>query len=293
MSLVPQPSILAAPLQNGRSLTFRLSLESDPAAGLRRLRDVFDQKAMVIGCGEILARSLGHAVEGLRPFPALTGSPYAIPSTQQALWVNLRAEDRGAIFDLSERVIAALAPDFILDDAMDTFSYSGSRDLTGYEDGTANPGVKESVAVAIAGEDIGLAGSSFVTVQRWSHDLARFRAHSPDERDAMIGRRIKDNEEIKDAPECAHVKRTAQELYQPTAFMVRRSLPYATAEDKGLEFIAYCATLDAFERMMKHMAGIDDGVADALFRFSRPITGGYYWCPPLRDSKLDFSALGL
>jgi putative iron-dependent peroxidase len=44
---------------------------------------------------------------------------------------------------------------------------------------------------------------------------------------------------------------------------------------------------------MKHMAGIDDGIADALFRFSRPITGGYYWCPPLRDSKLDFSALGL
>jgi putative iron-dependent peroxidase len=57
--------------------------------------------------------------------------------------------------------------------------------------------------------------------------------------------------------------------------MVRRSLPYATAEDKGLEFIAYCATLDAFERMMKNMAGIDGGIADALFRFSRPITGGY------------------
>jgi deferrochelatase/peroxidase EfeB len=55
----------------------------------------------------------------------------------------------------------------------------------------------------------------------------------------------------------------------------------------------YDGTLDAFERMMKHMAGIDDGIADALFRFSRPITGGYYWCPPLRDSMLDFSALGL
>jgi hypothetical protein len=23
------------------------------------------------------------------------------------------------------------------------------------------------------------------------------------------------------------------------------------------------------------------GVVDGLFTFSRPVTGGYYWCPPL------------
>ena len=63
-----------------------------------------------------------------------------------------------------------------------------------------------------------------------------------------MGQRIAVNEEIKDAPECAHVKRTAQLLCHPMAFVVRRSLPYATAGEKGLGCIAYCATLDAFER---------------------------------------------
>jgi len=86
------------------------------------------------------------------------------------------------------------------------------------------------------------------------------------------------------------VKRTA---FEPTAFMVRRSMPWSTTDRQGLEFIAYGRSLDAFERALRHMVGLDDGIADALFTFSRPVTGGYYWCPPLRSDRLDLSALGL
>ena len=138
-----------------------------------------------------------------------------------------------------------------------------------------------------------IAGSSFVSVQRWVHDLAAFRAHDEAGRDAIVGRRHADNEEIEDAPESAHVKRTAQELFAPTAFMVRRSLPFADPDRRGLEFVAYCATLDAFERMLRHMAGLDDGIVDALFGFSKPVTGGHYWCPPVAGGRLDLSAIGL
>jgi putative iron-dependent peroxidase len=45
--------------------------------------------------------------------------------------------------------------------------------------------------------------------------------------------------------------------------------------------------------MLRRMLGLDDGIVDALFTFSRPVTGGYYWCPPLRSGKLDLSALGI
>jgi putative iron-dependent peroxidase len=38
---------------------------------------------------------------------------------------------------------------------------------------------------------------------------------------------------------------------------------------------------------------IEDGVADALFAFSRPVTGGYYWCPPIARGQLDLSHLGV
>jgi hypothetical protein len=29
-----------------------------------------------------------------------------------------------------------------------------------------------------------------------------------------------------------------------------------------------------------------------LRAFSRPITGGYYWCPPVANNRLDLSAVG-
>ncbi len=44
---------------------------------------------------------------------------------------------------------------------------------------------------------------------------------------------------------------------------------------------------------VRRMVGEEDGITDALFRFSRPVTGGYYWCPPCTNGRLDLSALGL
>ena len=39
------------------------------------------------------------------------------------------------------------------------------------------------------------------------------------------------------------------------------------------------------------MSGLEDGVVDALYRFSRPLTGGYYWCPPMTEQGLDLRLL--
>jgi hypothetical protein len=36
---------------------------------------------------------------------------------------------------------------------------------------------------------------------------------------------------------------------------------------------------------------LEDGIADALFKFTRPLTGAYFWCPPVKGKKLDLSAL--
>ena len=41
------------------------------------------------------------------------------------------------------------------------------------------------------------------------------------QQDNTFGRRINDNTEINDAPESAHVKRTAQEDFSPEAFVLQ------------------------------------------------------------------------
>ena len=51
--------------------------------------------------------------------------------------------------------------------------------------------------------------------------------------------------------------------------------------------------VDAFEAQLRRMVGAEDGVTDALFQFTRPVTGAYFWCPPMRNGRLDLRAVGL
>jgi len=39
------------------------------------------------------------------------------------------------------------------------------------------------------------------------------------------------------------------------------------------------------------MLGAEDGIADALFRFTRPISGSYFWCPPMRGGRIDLGRI--
>lgn len=288
-----QSGILAAPLPVGRSLVFRIAPGADVSAALKKLGKGFSTSWGVMGVGEPLVRALGRKIPGLRAFPEIAAPAGRIPSTQQALWLFLRNRDRTAIFDRTMEIRSLVAGAFVLEDAMDTFLYAGGKDLSGYEDGTENPRRAAAIAAALISSGKGLAGSSFVAVQRWAHDLQRFQSLPRTQRDAIIGRRADTNAEIATAPASAHVKRTAQESYDPPAFMVRRSMPWAAAHEQGLEFIAYVESLDRFERVLRRMVGLDDGIVDGLFTFSRPLTGGYYWCPPVTRGRLNLSCLGL
>jgi len=288
-----QPSILIGSPPVGRSLTFRLMLDADFRAALDRLRAGFTLDSGVVGIGEPLMRALERTVPGLETFPAMSGPAFAVPSTQQALWVFLRGESRGALFDATVKLRSMIDPAFELHDLMEPFVYAGGRDLTGYEDGTENPKGDKAAEAALVSGLKGMAGSSFVAVQRWAHDLKHFEGYSQDRRDAIIGRRRDTNEELADAPASSHVKRTAQESYDPPAFMWRRSMPWAGTNEQGLEFIAYMNSPGRFNRMMRRMVGLEDGIADGLFKFSRALTGGYYWCPPVTGNQLDLSHLGM
>jgi putative iron-dependent peroxidase len=291
-ALYAQPQILAPVPPVGRYLVLRLVAGRDARQALARVSAIALEH-MAIGVGAPLALAVGAPVSGLRAFPALCGPGCAVPSTQGALFVFVSADDLGELHDRSRRVVARLAEDFAIDEDVTAFRYREGRDLTGYVDGTENPTGERVVEVAIAAKQgPGRDGGSYVAVQRWVHALDRFAGFSPGIRDGIIGRRIENDEEISDAPPFAHVKRTAQESFVPPAFMVRRSMPFRERDEAGLYFVAYGASLDAFERALRRMVGLEDGVVDALLRFSRPVSGGYYWCPPVKDGALDLRALG-
>ena len=290
----PQPGILAPIPGLARYLEFTAVPDRDPAAALRGLASRQSGEDAVIGLGPGLVRGLGRGIAGLRSFPSLSGPGCEVPATQGDIWVWLRGSDRGRIAHAAREVARLLDPAFRCARVVDGFRYESGLDLTGYEDGTENPTGEDAVAAAIVGgAGPGLDGASFVAQQLWAHDLDHFESLDQGERDNIIGRRLSDNEELDDAPASAHVKRTAQESFEPEAFVVRRSMPWSDATGEGLMFVAFGKSLDAFEAQLRRMAGLEDGIVDGLFRFSRPHSGGYYWCPPLSEGRLDLSALGL
>lgn len=290
----PQAGILQALPNHGRYLAFSISHAERIADALRDLAPLVDGERVVVGFGQPLAAALKADIAGLKPFPQLTAPGLAIASAPEAVWVWLRGDERGDILHRSRRITRALAPAFTLDDCRDAFKYDGGRDLSGYEDGTENPVEEAAVEAALVGSDQpALTGSSFVAVQRWQHNFDAFDAMSEHAQNHTIGRRRSDNEELDDAPESAHVKRTAQESFSPEAFVLRRSMPWADGNTGGLIFVAFGRSFAAFEAQLKRMTGGEDGTVDALFSFTQPLTGGYYWCPAMKDGKLDLSPLGL
>ena len=289
-----QPGILGPVPRLARYLTFSLATASEARKALRSLRDVADGDQVVVGLGQPLALALGGGIDGLRAFPSYAGPAFTVPATPFALWCWLRGEDRGELLHRSRALDRAVSRAFRSEAVIDAFQYGASRDLTGFEDGTENPKGKKAVEAAVVrGRGKGLDGSSFVAVQQWVHNLDRFEAMSPKEQDNSVGRRKSDNQELGDAPPSAHVKRTAQETFNPQAFVLRRSMPWADASRAGLVFVAFGKSLDAFEAQLKRMVGADDGIVDALFNFTRPISGSYFWCPPVKHGRLELGALGL
>ena len=289
----PQVGILAPLPNHARYLTFTLGETPKIAAALAALRELADGENTVVGVGQRLADALGVRLDGLKSCPPTTAPGLSIELAPEVLWLWLRGDDRGELLHRSRKITGALSPAFVLNDIVDAFKHAEGRDLSGFEDGTENPTGDAAIDAALVGAESPLAGSSFVATQRWQHDFACLEAMSQQAQDHAIGRRLCDNEELDEAPICAHVKRTAQESFSPEAFVVRRSMPWADGNDGGLHFVAFGKSFDAFEAQLGRMVGGEDGVTDALFTFTRPLTAAYYWCPALKDGKLDLAPLGL
>jgi putative iron-dependent peroxidase len=279
-----QPYILPGVPRVARYLSFRLREDVAPEVSRRSVEALEIDDAIVVGLGEPMVSHWNGVIEGLRTFPSLSGPGVQVPATQQALWCWLPGNDQGLIVNRSIAIIDALSDGFQINQIVDGFKYGDADlglDLTGYEDGTENPvGDEATDAAFVATGGDGIAGSSFVAVQQWVHDLRHFASLPQADQDNIIGRRKSDNEELDDAPSSAHTKRTAQESFDPEAFVLRRSMPFAGPDGEGLMFVAYGKSLDAYEAQLRRMAGLEDGIPDALF-----------WCPPVRDGRLDLRAV--
>lgn len=227
---------------------------------------------------------VGPPPAGLAPFPALAEGTRQAPATPGDILVHIHSDQHDANFLLARQVMAALADSVERVDETHGFRYREGRDLTGFMDGTENPqGEARAVVALVAPEaDLRLAGGSYLSVQRYVHDLARWETLSPHQQEETIGRTRDTDEELADdlKPASAHIARVVIEEDGEELEILRHSMPYGSTAECGLYFVAYCNNPHTFRKMLTRMIQADDaGPADRLLDFTRAVSGVSVFVP--------------
>jgi putative iron-dependent peroxidase len=56
-------------------------------------------------------------------------------------------------------------------------------------------------------------------------------------------------------------------------------MPYGTVTDHGTMFVGFSSEHERLASMLESMAGALDGTRDELTRYTKPVTGAYYFVP--------------
>ncbi|MDA8291047.1 MAG: Dyp-type peroxidase [Actinomycetota bacterium] len=224
----------------------------------------------------------------LHDFAAIEGPRHTAVSTQGDLLFHVRAERMDLCFELASHVAGALRGVGSVVDEVHGFSYFDARDLLGFVDGTENPVGDDRLGAAIVGdEDPEFAGSSYVVVQKYLHDLASWDALPVEEQERAVGRTKLSNIEFPDdaKPSNAHVALNVVEDEDGSELtIVRDNMVFGSAGDAefGTYFIGYSRSPRVTELMLRRMfLGEPPGNTDRLLDFSRAVTGGLYFVPTI------------
>jgi putative iron-dependent peroxidase len=309
----PQPVTqpVAAPLTGAAIflvVTVRHGPDSDTAVrglcgdlpGLLRavgFRDLDGKLTCVVGFGAQLWDRLAgpERPAGLHPFREIRAGDRHAVATPGDLLFHIRAERMDLCFELATHITTRLGDALDSADEVHGFRYFDDRDLIGFVDGTENPVGEDAVqATVIGAEDPAYAGGSYVIVQKYLHDLARWNALPTEEQERIIGRTKLSDIELDDEvkPAYAHNALTTITENGQEIKIVRDNMPFgrATEGEFGTYFIGYARSPAPIEQMLVNMfVGRPPGNYDRLLDVSQAVTGSLFFVPsaPLLDSLAD------
>ncbi len=212
-------------------------------------------------------------------FPTLGEGDVVAPSSDVDVLIHCHSNRHDLHFYLLRKFFAQVAESVAVVDETYGYRYLDSRDMTDFIDGTENPkeAQREEVAIIPQGE---FSGGSYVMVQRFIHNLPSWNRLNVSAQEKVIGRTKPDSIELDDVPAASHVGRVDIKEEGKGLKIVRHSLPYGSVSgEHGLLFIAYCNTLHNFKAMLESMYGMTDGKTDQLLRFTKAVTGAYFFAP--------------
>jgi putative iron-dependent peroxidase len=242
---------------------------------------------IVVAFGAELWRAVepGAAPADLAPFEQVTGTDgHLAPATQHDAWIWICGAEPDVTWQSARAAALAVGDAAQLAAEQPGFTYHGGRDITGFIDGTANRPVRLAADVALVGPGQPGEGGSHVLAMRWVHDLVAFNELSVGEQEGVIGRTKAESIELPatEKPGTAHISRVEVSVDGTELEIFRRSVPYGTAGEHGLYFVAFSGERSRYDALLARMFGnAPDGVRDRLTDFSHPVSGSYYFAPSL------------
>lgn len=206
-------------------------------------------------------------------------------ATPGDLLFHIRAKRFDLCFELETQIMARIGNAVSTADEVHGFRYFDDRDLIGFVDGTENPTGQAAVAAVLVGdEDPAFAGGSYVIVQKYLHDVARWNALSIEAQERIIGRTKLSDIELDDAvkPTSAHNALTTIVEDGKEIKILRDNMPFGRAAqgEFGTYFIGYSRSPKTIEQMLENMfVGRPPGNYDRLLDFSRAVTGNLFFAP--------------
>ena len=207
---------------------------------------------------------------------------FVMPCTQHDALVWLSGSAYDVVFDMARSVIRDLSVLTNLGQETSSWAYRHDRDLTGFIDGSENPTLLDAPVAALLPEGLPGAAGTILLLQKWKHKTAEWDALPIDRQERIMGRTKLDSIELDNKPSDSHVARTDQDKF---GSIFRRNMPYGNVDDHGTVFVGFSAEQKRLSAMLDSMAGMVDGVRDALTRFTQPLTGSYYFVPSVESLR--------
>lgn len=224
--------------------------------------------------------------DGLHPFVALDGPQHSAPATTGDVFFHLRATRFDLCFELAHRLVDHFGELVSVEDEVHGFRYFDARDLLGFVDGTENPTGGEAQHFALTGTEDRFPGSSYVIVQKYTHQLDAWHGIGVEAQENAIGRSKLNDLEFPDedkAPNSHLTLNTVEDDDGGERKILRDNMPFGSVGkgSYGTYFIGYAADVDTTEQMLRNMfLGAKGGVHDRILDFSTALTGALFFVPP-------------
>ena len=222
----------------------------------------------------------------LSPFQAIKGPKYTAVSTPGDVFFHIRADKPALCYELADIINLQLKDVTHTIDAVQGFRYFDGRAIIGFVDGTENPEPEIAAEYALVGaEDPEFAGGSYAFIQKYTHDMDKWRDLSDAEQEKVIGRKKFNDVELSDEekPATAHTTVSkARDADGNEVKIMRANMPFANPakNEYGTFFIGYARSFSITQQMLTHMfQGDADGNLDSLLDYCTAQTGCLFFVP--------------